>query len=171
MSIKEKDKCLKLDQRRKFYHKAHQNHGLTSPLFPKTIAFTRCKLRYTPKPPQIISLATKQVLLLLRRAKELADKGFYFLKYSNKGAKISDVWDIIPEDTQGRRYHYAPYPEDLVKNPIALTCPLGGIVLDPFVGTGTTCKVAYDMGRKSVGIDLAHTYLQLANERCPPKNQ
>ena len=100
------------------------------------------------------------------RAKELVDKGFYFLKYSNKGAKISDVWDIIPEDTQGRRYHYAPYPEDLVKNPIALTCPPDGIVLDPFVGTGTTCKVAHDMGRKSVGIDLAEEYLEIADGRC-----
>jgi len=100
------------------------------------------------------------------RAKELVEKGFYFLKYSNKGAKISDVWDIIPEDTQGRRYHYAPYPEDLVKNPIALTCPPDGIVLDPFVGTGTTCKVAHDMGRKSVGIDLAEEYLEIADERC-----
>ena len=99
------------------------------------------------------------------RAKELAEKGFYFLKYSNKGAKISDVWDIIPEDTQGRKYHYAPYPEDLVKNPIALTCPPGGVVLDPFVGTGTTCKVARDMGRKSVGIDLTGEYLEIAKGR------
>ena len=100
------------------------------------------------------------------RAKELAEKGFYFLKYSNKGAKISDVWDIIPEDTQGREYHYAPYPEDLVKNPIALACPKGGVVLDPFVGTGTTCRVARDMERKSVGIDLSHEYLDIAKKRC-----
>ncbi len=100
------------------------------------------------------------------RAKELADKGFYFLKYSKEGAKISDVWDIIPEDTQGRKFHYAPYPEDLVKNPIALTCPVGGIVLDPFVGTGTTCKVAKEMGRKSIGIDLAKEYLDIGVERC-----
>lgn len=94
------------------------------------------------------------------RAKELAENGFYFLKYNNHGANLSDVWDIIPEDTQGRKYHYAPYPEDLVKNPIALTCPSGGIVLDPFVGTGTTCKVAKDMGFKSIGIDLCKEYLE-----------
>lgn len=100
------------------------------------------------------------------RAKELAEKGFYFLKYSKHGAKMSDVWDIIPEDTQGRRYHYAPYPEDLVKNPIALTCPPSGVVLDPFVGTGTTCKVAMEMGRKSIGIDISGEYLELAEERC-----
>ena len=79
---------------------------------------------------------------------------------------MSDVWDIIPEDTQGRKFHYAPYPEDLVKNPIALTCPPSGVVLDPFVGTGTTCKVASEMGRKSIGIDISDEYLKLAKERC-----
>lgn len=100
------------------------------------------------------------------RAKELADKGFYFLKYSKKGAKLSDVWDIIPEDSQGREFHYAPYPEDLVKTPIALTCPPDGIVLDPFVGTGTTCRVAEDMGRKSIGVDLSSDYLKIAEKRC-----
>lgn len=99
------------------------------------------------------------------RAKELQDKGFYFLKYSNKGAKISDVWDIIPEDSHGRKYHYAPYPEDLVKTPLALTCPQDGVVLDPFVGTGTTCKVAHDLGLKSIGIDLCLEYLQVAQSR------
>ena len=99
------------------------------------------------------------------RAKELAEKGFYFLKYSKKGANISDVWDIIPEDSQNRASHYAPFPEDLVKNPIALTCPSGGIVLDPFVGTGPTCKVARDMGRRSIGIDLGRPSLEAAEER------
>ena len=100
------------------------------------------------------------------RAKELAEKGFYFLKYSKQGAKIADVWDILPEDTQGRRLHYAPYPEDLVKIPVALTCPPQGIVLDPFVGTGTTCKVAHALGRKSIGVDLAAEYLRIAAGRC-----
>ena len=37
------------------------------------------------------------------RARELHEKGFYFLKYNPKGSKPSDIWDIIPEDTQGRQ--------------------------------------------------------------------
>ena len=49
------------------------------------------------------------------RAKELADKGFYFLKYHPNGSKPKDVWDIMPEDRQGGSAHYAPYPEDLCK--------------------------------------------------------
>ncbi len=72
------------------------------------------------------------------RARELAERGFYFLKYHPNGAKPGDVWDILPEDTQKRKLHFAPYPEDLCRIPILATCPGGGIVLDPFAGTGTT---------------------------------
>ena len=79
---------------------------------------------------------------------------------------ISDVWQIIPEDTQGRKLHFAPYPEDLVKTPIILTCPPRGIVLDPFAGTGTTSYVAAQLNRKSIGIDMAREYLKLAENRC-----
>lgn len=99
------------------------------------------------------------------RARELKDKGFYFLKYHPNGSKPSDVWDIMPEDTQGRGPHYAPYPEDLCKIPILASCPPGGVVLDPFCGTGTTLAVAMKLGRKSIGIDISEEYLDLAVER------
>jgi site-specific DNA-methyltransferase (adenine-specific) len=44
------------------------------------------------------------------RAKELRDRGFYFLRYHPNGSKPTDVWDIIPEDSQNRESHFAPYP-------------------------------------------------------------
>ncbi len=100
------------------------------------------------------------------RAKELAEKGFYFLKYDPNGSKPKDVWDIMPEDTQGREGHYAPYPEDLCKIPILATCPKDGTVLDPFCGTGTTMAVAFHLERKSIGIDLAPDYIHEAEARC-----
>lgn len=100
------------------------------------------------------------------RARELQQKGFYFLKCHPNGAKPSDVWSIIPEDTQGRETHFAPFPMDLCRIPISATCPPGGIVLDPFCGTGTAMLVAMRMGRKSVGIDTAGEYLASAAERC-----
>lgn len=100
------------------------------------------------------------------RAKELKDKGFYFLRYHPNGSKPGDVWSIIPEDTQGRQSHFAPYPADLCMMPILATCPPGGIVLDPFVGTGTTSLVAQSLGRKSVGIDISSHYLLTSEERC-----
>lgn len=100
------------------------------------------------------------------RAKELRDRGFYFLKYHPNGSKPADVWDIIPEDTQRRESHFAPYPVDLCRIPILATCPEGGIVFDPFCGTGTTLFAALKLGRKSLGIDISHEYLELTEERC-----
>ena len=99
------------------------------------------------------------------RAQELKNKGFYFLFYNAKGTLPSDVWDIIPEDSQRRKLHFAPYPEELCVIPIKSTCPQDGVVLDPFSGTGTTMKVAYELGRKSVGIDLSSEYIKLARQR------
>lgn len=100
------------------------------------------------------------------RARELEQRGFYFLKYHPDGSKLSDVWDILPEDTQKRAAHFAPYPADLCRIPILATCPPEGIVLDPFVGTGTTCFVASQLGRKSVGIDISPSYIEAARLRC-----
>lgn len=103
--------------------------------------------------------------LVSGRAKELRDKGFYFLFYNPKGTLPNDVWEILPEDTQKRKEHFAPFPESLCVIPIKSTCPEDGVVLDPFSGTGTTMKVAYALGRKSVGIDLSEDYINLAKNR------
>jgi DNA modification methylase len=99
------------------------------------------------------------------RAKEIQEKGFYFLRYHPNGAKPSDVWDILPEDTQSRQSHFAPYPEDLCRIPILATSPIGGTVLDPFCGTGTTLIVAKALGRKSIGIDISENYVDLTRKR------
>jgi len=100
------------------------------------------------------------------RARELRERGYYFLKYHPNGSKPRDVWDILPEDTQKRESHFAPYPADLCKIPIAATCPENGVVLDPFCGTGTTNLVAFQLGRKSIGIDIAEEYIKMAEDRC-----
>jgi site-specific DNA-methyltransferase (adenine-specific) len=104
------------------------------------------------------------------RAKELKDKGYYFLFYNQNGSLPTDVWDILPEDTQNREKHYAVYPEDLCKIPILATCPPDGIVLDPFCGSGTTNKVAHDLNRKSIGIDISEEYINIAKQRVSQLN-
>lgn len=100
------------------------------------------------------------------RAKELRDKGFYFLRYHPNGSKPADVWDILPEDTQKREAHFAAYPVDLCRMPLLATCPEDGIALDPFCGTGTTMVAAKKLKRKSIGIDISAKYLELASSRC-----
>jgi site-specific DNA-methyltransferase (adenine-specific) len=99
------------------------------------------------------------------RAKELKNRGYYFLLYSKNGSLPTDVWEILPEDTQNREKHYAVYPEDLCKIPILSTCPPDGVVLDPFCGSGTTNKVAYNLGRRSIGIDISEEYINIARQR------
>jgi site-specific DNA-methyltransferase (adenine-specific) len=99
------------------------------------------------------------------RAKELKEKGFYFLCYHPNGTKPGDLWDIIPEDTQKRKTHYTAYPTDLCKIPILATCPPKGTVLDPFCGTGTTLTVAQSFQRKGCGIDISQEYLQESLQR------
>lgn len=99
------------------------------------------------------------------RAKELETKGFYFLRYLPNGSKPSDVWDIVPEDTQKRDPHFAPYPVDLCRIPILATCAQGGVVLDPFCGTGTTLLAASSLGRSGIGIDVSPTYAEMTKAR------
>ena len=99
------------------------------------------------------------------RAGELINKGFYFLFYHPDGTLPSDVWDIIPEDTQKRKEHYAVFPEDICRIPILSTCPKNGVVLDPFSGSGTTSLVAFKEKRKSIGIDISSDYIDISNER------
>ncbi|NLI14374.1 MAG: site-specific DNA-methyltransferase [Peptococcaceae bacterium] len=100
------------------------------------------------------------------RAKELREKGFYFLKYHPKGSKPTDVWDILPEDTHNRDGHFAAFPVDLCRIPLLATCPEGGIVLDPFCGTGSALVAAQILNRKSIGVDISEKYLEIALERC-----
>jgi len=59
-----------------------------------------------------------------------------------------------------REAHFAVFPEELVRTPILAGCPKGGVVLDPFAGSGTTGVVAKKLGRNFIGIDLNESYLK-----------
>lgn len=61
--------------------------------------------------------------------------------------------------------HFATFPEDLIKPCILAGCPVGGIVLDPFAGSGTTGQVALELGRKAILIELNPEYIKLAGFR------
>ena len=99
------------------------------------------------------------------RAKELVNKGYYVMKIYSKGHLPSDVWNIVTEDTWRTDSHCAVYPEELLRIPILATCPEGGIVLDPFNGTGTTVSASLKLGRRGVGIDLSPEYIETSKKR------
>jgi DNA modification methylase len=77
------------------------------------------------------------------------------------GRNKRSVWTINTEPFDGA--HFACMPEALVEPCILAGCPLGGLVLDPFIGSGTVGAVAERLGRRWVGCDLA--YHDLAKER------
>lgn len=81
------------------------------------------------------------------------------------------VWFMYPEDVKREGDHPAPFPEKLPGRLMRLysfgafsNFP-GEIILDPFVGTGTTCAVAKSMGRRYIGIDINARYVKMAGDR------
>jgi DNA modification methylase len=67
--------------------------------------------------------------------------------------------------------HFATFPEELPETCIKAGCPIGGTVLDPFLGAGTTALVADKLGRNAIGIELNPVYAEMAEKRikgnCP----
>ena len=72
------------------------------------------------------------------------------------------VWDIWP--SQNKDFPCS-FPEDLITPLIKSSCPDGGIVLDPFMGSGTTALVAHATGRHYIGCDISPKYVQQARKR------
>ncbi len=66
--------------------------------------------------------------------------------------------------------HFATYPQDLISPLIKAGCPVGGIVLDPFFGSGTTGKAAKYLSRNYIGIELNQKYVKIAEKRLAQKN-
>jgi len=81
------------------------------------------------------------------------------------GKNPGDFWEIKPKPFLGA--HFAVYPEALCLRPIISSCPKDGIVLDPFVGSGTTVKVALELGRNAIGIELNPNYVDIIKKRVP----
>lgn len=81
------------------------------------------------------------------------------------------VWFMYPEDVKRSNDHPAPFPEKLPARCLKMytygACAGfdGEVVLDPFVGAGTTCAVAKSMGRRWIGIDVSEPYLKYAERR------
>ena len=73
----------------------------------------------------------------------------------------------LATETDNRK-HSATFPKALPEWFIKLFTKEGDWVLDPFVGSGTTCEVAQELGRNSVGIDIVEDYVSLAQERIKP---
>ena len=73
------------------------------------------------------------------------------------------VWTVNPKPYAGA--HFAVFPEELIEPCILAGAPVGGIVLDPFMGSGTTAQVAQALGRQYLGCELNPEYGKLQKKR------
>ena len=73
------------------------------------------------------------------------------------------VWNVATKPYSGA--HFAVFPTELIEPCILSGAPVGGIVLDPFMGSGTTAQVAQDLGRQYIGCELNPEYGNLQKKR------
>lgn len=78
-------------------------------------------------------------------------------------ARPKDVWSITTKPFKGA--HFAVYPPELITKPILASSPEEGIVLDPFMGSGTTGVVSQSLNRNYIGFELNSEYIEIANKR------
>lgn len=88
-------------------------------------------------------------------------KGLVRNNYTTKNKR--SVWTVSTKPSKGA--HFAVFPEQLVEPCIKAGCPEDGIVLDPFMGSGTTAVVARKLGRNFIGTELNPRFVELAKER------
>jgi len=86
-----------------------------------------------------------------------------------KDKKIKgNIWEYVVgkrQEDQEAKGHPAPFPCELVRDHIKSWTNSGDLVFDPMSGSGTTPRVAYEMGRNYIGIDISHEYCKIARER------
>lgn len=78
-------------------------------------------------------------------------------------ANKRSVWTVPTKPYKGA--HFAVFPPELIEPCIMAGAPVGGVVLDPFMGSGTTAQVAQNLGRQYLGCELNPEYAALQHER------
>lgn len=122
-----------------------------------------------PMPESVKDRPTKshEYIFLLTKSKKYyydneAIKEISKIDFRSKNKRT--VWSIPTQAYP--EAHFATFPEEIPEICIKAGTKLGDLVLDPFVGSGTTCAIASKLGRKSVGIELNKEYFKLARKRC-----
>ncbi len=94
------------------------------------------------------------------------------MKQLNDGKQMTSVWRIPLctgheriKDEHGKKAHSTQKPEELLRRVILSSSNEGDLILDPFLGSGTTCAVARQLNRKSVGIEKELQYMEISKTR------
>jgi site-specific DNA-methyltransferase (adenine-specific) len=82
-------------------------------------------------------------------------------KFNPQAFQYKEVWEISPKPLPG---HPAPFPEEVVERCLKATTEKGDVVLDPYMGSGTTAKVSKKMGRMFIGFELNPQFIEMATQ-------
>lgn len=90
----------------------------------------------------------------------------YEVRYHEREySRRNNWWRLVPKAEEGSYFHPAVFPQAIVRDHIISWSNEGDVVLDPFMGSGTTAKVARALGRKYIGFEISQEYVDLANKR------
>ena len=126
-------------------------------------------------PTWVYKFNVKQVIVWNRKNTPILAPEYFFpiheyLFWVTKGGKVTfhrkaidvslqkSIWEIPPAT---KNSHPAPFPETLVDTCVRCCTRKGGLILDPFMGSGTTAKVAKLLGRNFIGFELNKDYINL----------
>lgn len=112
---------------------------------------------YVIAPVEVIVVLYKKVWKKIRKGISDITKE-EFIEWTN------GVW-VFPGESKKKVGHPAPFPEELPKRCIKLFSYVEDLVLDPFVGSGTTLIAGYKLNRRVVGVELSKDYFELAKKR------
>jgi DNA modification methylase len=96
----------------------------------------------------------------------LATNAVSFNPLGKNPGSVSDFWDIPTKGSTSE--HYASYNDNLLKKPMLAGCPVGGLVYDPFMGTGSTAEVAIRTKRNFIGSEMSLDYINISEKRLEP---
>jgi DNA modification methylase len=129
-----------------------------------------------PYPPNIFSTYPYEWITVFSKAgkrpkvtQEIKDKSKLTTQEWQDWA-INSIWEMQPARAKSEE-HPAPFPEEMPKRLIRLYSFYGDTVLDPFLGTGTTVKVALELGRKAIGYELNLDYKRLISRKLNSASQ
>ena len=96
----------------------------------------------------------------------IASNAVSFNPNGKNPGSVSDFWDVTTKSSSTK--HYASYNIDLIKKPILAGCPEGGIIYDPFMGTGTTAIASIKSNRKFIGSEMSTDYIKICESNIKP---
>lgn len=115
-----------------------------------------------PPRPEVdrLKLSHEHLFHFVKRPKEGRAKYYYDIGHVEDRGTDVVTYNVRP----GQNGHTATFPVELIRPRVLSSCPRGGVVLDPFCGTGRSVKVALEAGRNAVGFELVQEYAASARK-------